>query len=62
MKQLKHDNILPFYGVSTTASDLSLVFPWYRNGNINQYLEKNPCINRCDLASTFKQTAYSLHS
>ena len=62
MKRLKHDNILPFYGVSTTISDLSLVFPWYRNGNIKQYLEKNPCINPCDLASIIKLTVYFLRS
>ena len=59
MRQLEHDNILPFYGVSTTISDFSLVFPWYKNGNINQYLKNNPRADRHDLASTFKLTAHS---
>lgn len=54
MKRLKHVNILPFYGVSTTIFDLSLVFPWYNNGNIKHYLERNPGVDRYDLVSTFK--------
>ncbi|KAF9785451.1 kinase-like domain-containing protein [Thelephora terrestris] len=49
MKQIEHANILPFYGVSTTASSFSLVFPCYQNGNIDQYLEKNPDVDRYDL-------------
>jgi len=49
MKQVKHDNILPFYGVSTTISDFCLVFPWYENGSIMKYLEKKPDTNRFDL-------------
>ena len=59
MKQLEHENILPFYGVSTTVSDLSLVFPWYGNGNIMEYLKKNPDINQFKLASMLRQIAYS---
>ena len=59
MKRLEHENILPFYGVSSTVSDFSLVFPWYKNGNIEQHLEKNPGINRYDLVSAFRLTAYS---
>jgi len=55
MKQLEHGNILPFYGVSTTVADLCLVFPWYENRNIMEYLKKNPEANRFDLVSTFKQ-------
>ena len=62
MKQTKHDNIIPFYGLSTTISDFSLVFPWYKNGNIKRYLEKNPGVDRYDLASTFKLPIYSQRS
>lgn len=53
MKQVKHDNILPFYGVSTTVSDFCMVFPWYDNGGIMDYLKKKPDISRFDLASIF---------
>ena len=62
MKQLEHDNILPFYGVSMTISGFSLVFPWCENGKIKQYLKKNPTIDRYKLASKFKPTLYSCRS
>jgi len=48
---LEHKNILPFYGVSTTVSDFCLVFPWYSNGNIMEYLKENPDINQFKLLS-----------
>lgn len=51
MKQIEHDKILPFYGVSTTISGFSLVFPWYENSNIEDYLERNTGANRYNLAS-----------
>ena len=55
MKQLKHDSILPFYGVSTDVSDFCLVFPWYQNGNIMNYLENNPSVDPYNLASILSQ-------
>ena len=58
MKQLKHKNILPFYGVSTTVSEFCLVFPWYRNGNIMDYLKENPDTNQFELASTVRKITY----
>ena len=61
MKQLEHDNFLPCYGVSTTVSDFCLVFPWYGNGNIMEYLKKNPDINKFELVSTLRQIACSWH-
>ena len=59
MKQANHYNILPFYGVSTDVSDFCLVHPWYENGNITDYLKKNPDVNRFDLVSTLPVTPYS---
>ena len=56
MKQLGHDNILPFYGVSTTDYDFCMVFPWYENGNIMDYLKKKPDADKFDLASAFRQS------
>ena len=58
MKQEEHDHILPFYGVSEGISEFCLVFPLYQNGNIMEYLEKNPTTDRSDLASTFQLTAH----
>ena len=58
MKQFKHGNILPLYGVPTAVPDLCLVFPWYENGNIIDYLRKNPDSNRFGLVSTLRQPVY----
>jgi len=58
MKQVEHNNIPPFYGVTTIDDDFCLVFPWYGNGNIMDHLKKNPDTNRFDLASIFEQTRY----
>jgi len=62
MKQVKHDNILPFYGVSATVSDFCLVFAWCENGNIMDYLKKKSDINRFDLASILNQIICSRRS
>lgn len=56
MRQLEHKNILPFYGVSMTVSEFCLVFPWYENGSIVDYLKKKPDTNRFNLVSTFTYT------
>jgi len=58
-KRLKHNNILPFYGVSPTVTDFRLVYPWYENGHIMEYLKKKPFVNRFDLASTSGQAPHS---
>ena len=50
MKQLDHRNILPPYGVSITVSKFCLVFPWYENENVMDYL-KTPNTNQFYLAS-----------
>lgn len=57
MKWLKHKNILPFYGVSTTIAEFCLVFPWYGYGNIMDYLKNKPDTNRFALASALDQTS-----
>lgn len=59
MKQTNHHNILPLYGVSADVSEFCLVFPWYENGNITDYLKGNPNVNRYDLVSTFQVTPCS---
>ena len=51
MKQLYDKNILPFYGISMAVSEFCLVFPWYENGGIMDYLEKNQDIKQFKLAS-----------
>ncbi|KAF9651086.1 kinase-like protein [Thelephora ganbajun] len=51
MKQVNHDNIVPRYGVSTTVSRFCLVSPWYENGNVMDYIRREPNINRLGLAT-----------
>ncbi|KAJ7031220.1 kinase-like domain-containing protein, partial [Mycena alexandri] len=40
-RQLSHSNLLPFLGLYTLESRLSLVSPWMENGDLNSFL-KNP--------------------
>ncbi|KAF9448430.1 kinase-like protein [Macrolepiota fuliginosa MF-IS2] len=51
--QLKHPNLLPFYGVCRLPGDrydrVCLVAPWKENGNIFDYLEANPEVPRLPL-------------
>ena len=56
MKQLEHGNVIPFYGISTTVADFCLVFPWYKNGTIMEYLKRKPDISRFTLVSMLGQT------
>ena len=58
-RTLNHENMTTAYGVSTTVANFCLVYPWCKNGNITDYLEKNPEVNRFDLASIFQQNPYS---
>lgn len=46
---LRHKNILPFYGVflfGHMSPRLSLVSPWMEQGNLSDYLRRNPKISR----------------
>ncbi|KXN91157.1 Serine/threonine-protein kinase sepA [Leucoagaricus sp. SymC.cos] len=39
---LSHSNVLPFYGVFSVNDTPSPVLPWMENGNLSNYLTKNP--------------------
>ncbi|KXN82740.1 Ephrin type-A receptor 2 [Leucoagaricus sp. SymC.cos] len=60
--QLQHGNVLPFYGVyrleHPTHSRICLVSPWMQNGNVDEYLVKEPNADRIvlirDVASGLK--------
>ncbi|KAF9781245.1 kinase-like domain-containing protein [Thelephora terrestris] len=47
-KQLRHKNILPFYG-ACMGNQLGMVSPWLENGNIIGFTRKNPEANRLNL-------------
>ncbi|KAG9033662.1 hypothetical protein FRB95_014550 [Tulasnella sp. JGI-2019a] len=41
LRVLHHPNVLPFLGFQRSP-EICLVSPWYANGNVAHYLEKNP--------------------
>lgn len=52
--QLSHPNVLPFYGIyrlGDTRNRIGLVSAWMHNGNVNEFLEKNPDTDRRLLVS-----------
>ena len=46
-KRLKHPNVVPFLGVTTTP--LQLVSRWMPNGTITEYVKAKPHVNRISL-------------
>ena len=50
-KRLSDPNTLPFIGAYIRGSELVMVSEWMENGNIKQYLVKNPHVNRHSLVS-----------
>lgn len=56
--QLSHPNLLPFYGIfnlTDTRSRICLVSPWMVNGNVNDFLRRNPDADRQQLVSSLPQ-------
>lgn len=48
--QLRHENILPLYGISQKFDNLTAtISPWMNNGNIMEYLERVPNADRYEL-------------
>jgi hypothetical protein len=46
-QQLSHPNLLPFYGlVEIDNIPRGFVSPWMNNGDINEYLQREPKANR----------------
>ncbi|TDL21780.1 kinase-like protein [Rickenella mellea] len=63
-RQLKHPNILPFYGVFTGDEHfdrLCLVSPWMDAGNVIDYLNVHPDSDRLSLLSDVAQGLEYLH-
>ena len=48
-KRLSDPNILPLIGAYMRGSELVMVSEWMKNGNIKQYLHKNPHVNKPSL-------------
>ncbi|KAG6812133.1 hypothetical protein H0H92_004248 [Tricholoma furcatifolium] len=60
-EQLRHPNILPFYGVYRYKGMPSLVAPWMVNGDIQGYLKHHKKSNRVALAFDVVQGLQFLH-
>ncbi|KAG6887213.1 hypothetical protein C0992_013363 [Termitomyces sp. T32_za158] len=60
--QLSHPNILPIYGLFHREKCICFVSLWMSNGNINEYLKKNPGAPRQKLAVDVASGLQYLHS
>ncbi|RDB27522.1 Serine/threonine-protein kinase STY8 [Hypsizygus marmoreus] len=62
--QLSHINVLPFYGIyrlGDSRNRIGLVSPWMENGNVNEFLRKNPDADRRLLVSDVASGMLYLH-
>ena len=50
-RSLRHQNVLPLIGVVMSEDQFAMVSDWMVNGNINEFVEKNPDANRLALVS-----------
>jgi len=48
-KFLRHPNVLPLIGVMMSETRFAMISSWMENGNINEFLKKNPDANRLGL-------------
>ena len=48
-KRISHPNIVPFLGVSDAPAPLSMVSEWMPNGNVRDYVRRNPDTSRLQL-------------
>ncbi|KAF8999175.1 kinase-like domain-containing protein [Cyathus striatus] len=63
-RHLVHRNLLPFYGIyqlGDSGGRMCLVSPWMDNGNITQYLGRNPDVSRQHLTLDIARGIAYLH-
>ena len=48
-KTLRHPNILPLLGVTMSEFQLVMVSEWMVKGNINEFVEADPNVDRLEL-------------
>ncbi|KXN87300.1 Serine/threonine-protein kinase HT1 [Leucoagaricus sp. SymC.cos] len=60
--QLSHPNVLPFYGIyCPDGNQVALVSPWMEEGNICDYLKRNPAVPRLPLVLDILEGLSYLH-
>ncbi|KAG8727425.1 GTP-binding protein Rho1, partial [Ceratobasidium sp. 414] len=56
-----HENVLELLGLTQHRGKLAVVSPWMENGNLQQYLSKNPDVDRLDLCLQITKGLAYLH-
>ncbi|KAG6807829.1 hypothetical protein H0H92_006260, partial [Tricholoma furcatifolium] len=59
--QLRHPNVLPFYGIYRIKDRISFVAPWMENGDVSKFLNNNQNSNRVLLSIDVAQGLEFLH-
>ena len=49
---LQHPNVLPLIGVTMTKTRFAMVSDWMVNGNINNFVEMHPNVDRIRLVGS----------
>ncbi|KEP47259.1 tyrosine kinase catalytic domain protein [Rhizoctonia solani 123E] len=57
-----HPNVLEVYGVARYRDQIAMVSPWMENGNLSQFLARQPQIDRCVLCVQVANGTAYLHS
>ena len=48
-RALRHPNVLPMLGVTVTKPPFAMVSEWMTNGDINEFVETHPEVDRLKL-------------
>ena len=59
-KQLSHPNIVPFLGVTDDPAPFSMVLEWMPNGDVRQYVNKHPEVDRLQLVRHITRSSVGL--
>ncbi|CAE6525260.1 unnamed protein product, partial [Rhizoctonia solani] len=57
-----HPNVLALLGLVEFRGKFGMIAPWMENGNLPDYLDKNPSANRCKLCAEVCEGVAYLHS
>ncbi|KAG6906989.1 hypothetical protein DXG01_011065 [Tephrocybe rancida] len=64
-RQLRHVNVLPFlclHLVDNTERRIGLVSPWMKNGNVKEFLQRSPNVDRMSLVTDIAEGLEYLHT
>ena len=58
---LRHPNILPLLGVAISENRLVMVSEWMEKGNIKEFVNANPNVDRLEIVCFFGIIAFVCH-